>query len=250
MGGLTGWMTDLKAKQMKSLSLLFPSLTQLETLSIGVDDDSSGLSEALHGLCIKTMCLSGNCGGSLNVHHAELLSQSLSSLTQLETLTLHVSTYIDLQLPQSLKYLNFYCTGISPPELRDLVKTLSTCTQTLESKMEFGCAIFTYEYDESILYRQADPISPEEYITIPRELTVQTNVAVKRFRILNRIRVNRWYESADSSWSVRDHVVVENDDYDAVIVDDETYNLFVRHLDKDIVNRISMRLQSYAASNS
>ncbi|KAH3783176.1 hypothetical protein DPMN_161105 [Dreissena polymorpha] len=249
-------------------SQLFQSLIQLETLSMRVSrrnfnlwdletlsmrvSRNFNLWDSLRGLHITRLSLSG-VQESLKVNNAELLSQSISSLTLLETLTLHVFAYIDLQLPQSLKYFNFYCTGISPPELRDLVKALSACTQTVESKLEFGCARCIYKDNRS----RTTLFPPEEYIPVQLELTVQRNITVKRFRILDRIRADRWYESADSAWSVRDNVAVENDDYDDGIVDDDTYDLFVRHLDSDfkfldirIKNRISMRVQSHAASNS
>ncbi|KAH3783226.1 hypothetical protein DPMN_161159 [Dreissena polymorpha] len=81
------WMTDMT----ESMSLLFPSLTQLETLSLGLDKDYSGLWMALRGQYIKRLCLSG-LSQSMDVYHAKLLSKSISSLTQLETLTLHVFT--------------------------------------------------------------------------------------------------------------------------------------------------------------
>ncbi|KAH3783205.1 hypothetical protein DPMN_161137 [Dreissena polymorpha] len=229
-------------------SQLFQSLIQLETLSMRVVADSNlwdYLPETLHGLHITRLSLS-DVRKSLKLKNAELLSQSISSLTLLETLTLHVFAYIDIQLPQSLKYFNFYCTAISPPELRDLVKALSACTQTVESKLEFGCARCKYGHNWS----QLTFLPPEDYIPVQLELTVQRNITVKRFRILDRIRADRWYESADSAWSVHGNVAVENDDYNDGIADDDTYDSFVRHLDKRIKTRISMRVQSRAASNS
>ncbi|KAH3840728.1 hypothetical protein DPMN_114184 [Dreissena polymorpha] len=91
-GGLDGLVKDSAVKQMETLSLVFPSLTLLETLSIGVDDDC-GLSEALRGLYIKRLCLSGGLSEGLHVHHAELLSQSLVSLTVPEYLSQNYATY-------------------------------------------------------------------------------------------------------------------------------------------------------------
>ncbi|KAH3783224.1 hypothetical protein DPMN_161157 [Dreissena polymorpha] len=230
-------------------SQLFQSLIQLKTLSMRVSANSilwDYLPEALRGLHITRLSLS-DMEECLKVKNAELLSQSISSLTLLETLTLHVFAYIDLLLPQSLKYFNFYCTRISPPELRDLVKALSASTRTVESKLEFGCARGKYGDNLS----QLTLFLPEEYIPVQLELTVQRNITVKRFRILDRIRAVGWYDwSADSAWSVRDNVADENDDYDDGIVDDDTYDSFVRHLDSRIKNRISMRVQSHAASNS
>ncbi|KAH3783136.1 hypothetical protein DPMN_161064 [Dreissena polymorpha] len=247
-------------------SQLFKSLIQLKTLSMRVDaflDLCHYLPEALRGLHITRLSLSV-LQNFVKLKNAELLLQSISSLTLLETLTLHVFDYIDLQLPQSLKYFNFYCNRIKPPELRDLVKALSACSQTVESKLEFGCAGYKYITDH---WSETTLFPPEEYIPVQLELTVQRNITVKRFRILDRIRANRWYgywndsrygswedsrirATADSAWSVRDNVAVENDDYDDGIVDDETYNLFVRWLDNWIDNRISMQVQSHAASNS
>ncbi|KAH3770997.1 hypothetical protein DPMN_172297, partial [Dreissena polymorpha] len=74
-----------RVKYKESLSHLLPSLTRLETLSIGADKACPALWEALKGLSVKSLTIKGmNKGFELN--HTELLSQALSSLTQLETL--------------------------------------------------------------------------------------------------------------------------------------------------------------------
>ncbi|KAH3780640.1 hypothetical protein DPMN_158459 [Dreissena polymorpha] len=74
----------LNVAHEESLSQSLSSLTQLETLRIEVNYDSPGLGKVLHGLNINSPSLSIMQGG-LNVAHEESLSQSLSSLTQLET---------------------------------------------------------------------------------------------------------------------------------------------------------------------
>ncbi|KAH3774668.1 hypothetical protein DPMN_176054 [Dreissena polymorpha] len=58
-------------------------------LRIAVQYDSPGLWEALHGLHIKSLILAGVLSG-LRVEHTESLSQTLSSLTQLESLSIRV----------------------------------------------------------------------------------------------------------------------------------------------------------------
>ncbi|KAH3778627.1 hypothetical protein DPMN_180096 [Dreissena polymorpha] len=60
------------------------SLTKLETLSISVDEYSPGLLEALYGLKIKGLSLNHEYR-HFKREHREFLSQSLSSLSQLET---------------------------------------------------------------------------------------------------------------------------------------------------------------------
>ncbi|XP_052227668.1 uncharacterized protein LOC127842275 isoform X2 [Dreissena polymorpha] len=82
---------DLGEDHVEFLSQFLSSLTQLETLSISVYEDSPGLWEALRDLNITSLSLSGGWSGGLRVNHVESLSQSLSSLRQLETLSICVS---------------------------------------------------------------------------------------------------------------------------------------------------------------
>ncbi|KAH3793190.1 hypothetical protein DPMN_146695 [Dreissena polymorpha] len=97
-----------------SLNQSLSSLTQLGTLSIGVDVESPDLWETPHGLNIKRLSLCAK-RGTMRVWHAEKsFSQLLSSITQLETLTLHVDTFIALQVPRSLKYFNIYFNTLLP----------------------------------------------------------------------------------------------------------------------------------------
>ncbi|KAH3799219.1 hypothetical protein DPMN_152825 [Dreissena polymorpha] len=80
---------SVNVNQADSLSKLLSSLTHLDTLSIKVNNDSPGLWEALHGLNIKVMSLSG-LYACLNLNHVDYLAQSLSSLKHLETLSIDV----------------------------------------------------------------------------------------------------------------------------------------------------------------
>ncbi|KAH3712974.1 hypothetical protein DPMN_072736 [Dreissena polymorpha] len=169
---ICGELGGLKVNHEQSLSQSLTSIPYLETLYIEVQNDSIGLWETLCGLNIKSLCLSSWIFG-LKVKHARSLSQSLSSLKQLETLTLHVHTYVSLQLPQTLRYLNIFCDKLLQSELRELVDTLCTCTQTVDIKIEFGCDLF-----------DGPPL--QNYIPILQELVAQKNVAVKRFGMYNR----------------------------------------------------------------
>ncbi|KAH3780473.1 hypothetical protein DPMN_158288 [Dreissena polymorpha] len=164
---------SLNVDHEESLSQSLSSLTQLETLSIGVGYDSLGLWKALHGLNIKSLSLSGTCGG-LNVDHDESLSKSLASLTQLETVTLYVKIYKQIELPQSLKYLNIYCDVFLPSKVLELVDTLPTCTQKVESNLKLCC---------SLKFLIVDNIPLEEYTAIKQELEMRKNVTVEGFQI-------------------------------------------------------------------
>ncbi|KAH3771013.1 hypothetical protein DPMN_172313 [Dreissena polymorpha] len=210
-----------------SLSKTLSSLTQLETLSIDVEHESPGIWAALHGLNIKSLSLNGVWKGSgIDVKHAKTFSQSLSSLTQLETLTLHVHTYIALQVPQSLKNLNIYYDTMLPSELRELVDSLATCTHTIESKLEFGCA------------SSVDPpewIPIQEYIPVQQELAARKNDAVKRFRIYE------WPDSAGYAMSVRD--IGDVDDAASDILEDDVYKRFAKYIDRYKINRISILIE-------
>ncbi|KAH3797241.1 hypothetical protein DPMN_150818 [Dreissena polymorpha] len=239
---LRGKCRGLNVDAIQSLSQSLLSLTHLETLSIEVDDDSPAFWEALLGLNIKSLSLSGQFGG-LNVNHADSMSRSLASLNQLETLSISVRKYNDIQLPQPLKYLYIYCSTLLPSELRELVDTLSTFNQTAESKLEFGCASC-----EDFCFQ---PIPPEEYIAIQQELETLKNVAVERIRILNRSSKTGMFDNAAASArSVRGVSCVENDNRDSDNFKDDEYERYFDVLSNEIINRISMRLRITPVSNS
>ncbi|KAH3798123.1 hypothetical protein DPMN_151713 [Dreissena polymorpha] len=162
MGGLRG----LYVIHAESMSQSLASLKKLDTLSIEVKYYNPALWEALHGLNIKSLNLSG---GLSNYSNEE--SILLPSLKKLETLSLCVHMYIGIKLPQTLKHFNVYCSALLPSELREHLDTLSACTQALEFKIEFGCA----SSDVVPLTR----IPPEEYTAIQQELGTSKNVAVK-----------------------------------------------------------------------
>ncbi|KAH3777880.1 hypothetical protein DPMN_179328 [Dreissena polymorpha] len=234
------------------------------TCTITVYSDNTCLGETLHGLNVKHLRL--HCQYSdlrlrseyeragfitgLNVHnvpHVPLLSRSLTSLSQLETLAVYFDSheYIDLQLPPSLKYLTvYYYDGLSPSELRHLMNKLSACTQSLECRLEFAC--FKIEDDGVIYYKLViNKIPPEEYIPIQQELDALEHVEVKRFRMYDRTPNTDYWSSA--AWSVRDSVA-DDGDYVNNIIDDGFFNSIYRHAlfglsDIDNINRISIGLQ-------
>ncbi|KAH3780518.1 hypothetical protein DPMN_158334 [Dreissena polymorpha] len=173
---LRGFSEGLCVENVELQSQSLSSLTQLETLSIEVRYDSPGLWKALHGLNIKSLSLEGTWGG-LNVDHDESLSKSLTSLTQLETVTLYVKTYHQIELPQSLKYLNIYCDGFLPSKVLELVDTLPTCTQKVGSNLILCCFL-------EILLVENIPL--EKYTVIQQELQTRKNLTVERFQISDR----------------------------------------------------------------
>ncbi|KAH3770592.1 hypothetical protein DPMN_171881 [Dreissena polymorpha] len=211
----------------ESLTQLLSSLKRLETLEIGGTEDSPDLWKALHGLNIKSLSLS--CvrkSSGINVKHAETFSQSLSSLTQLETLTLHVHTYIALQVPQSLKYLNIYSDTMLPSKVCELVDSLAIYTHSIGIKLEFGCA-------SSIDPLERIPV--QEYIPFQQELAARKNVVMKRFRI---------YELPDSAgyaMSVRD--IGDVDDVASDILIDDVHKRFAKYMDRYKINRISILIE-------
>ncbi|KAH3770998.1 hypothetical protein DPMN_172298, partial [Dreissena polymorpha] len=193
--------TGIDVKHTLSMAKTLASLKHLETLSINVEHESPGLWEAFHGQNIKSLSLSGvHKSSGIDVKHAETFSQSLSSLTQLETLTLHVHTYIALQVPQSLKYLNIYSDTMLPSKVRELVDSLAIYTHLIGIKLEFGCA------------------SIQEYIPFQQELAARKNVVMKRFRIYE------WPDSAGYAMSVRD--IGDVDDADSDILEDDLLTKF------------------------
>ncbi|KAH3770965.1 hypothetical protein DPMN_172265 [Dreissena polymorpha] len=226
--------TGIDVKHTVSMAKTLASLIHLETLSIDVEHESPGLWEAFHGQNIKSLSLSGvHKSSGIDVKHAETFSQSLSSLTQLETLTLHVHTYIALQVPQSLKYLNIYSDTMLPSKVRELVDSLAIYTHSIGIKLEFGCA-------SSIDPSEQIPV--QEYIPFQQELAARKNVAMKQFRI---------YELPDSAgraMSVRD--IDDVDDADSDILEDDVYKRFAKYIDRYKINRISILIEISRASIS
>ncbi|KAH3802273.1 hypothetical protein DPMN_155946 [Dreissena polymorpha] len=87
---LSGMRKGIRVNYKELLCRSLLSLTQLETLSINVSAESPCIFVALHGLNIKSLILSGLEGGS-GVNREESMSESLSSLKQLEKLSIRVS---------------------------------------------------------------------------------------------------------------------------------------------------------------
>ncbi|KAH3785584.1 uncharacterized protein LOC127843245 [Dreissena polymorpha] len=201
------------------------SITQLETLIISVSVDRYGLWEAIHGLNIKNLRLFDDWRG-MTLEHVESLSESLSSLTQLEMFSIYVNEHIDIQLPPSLKYLNIYCYALDPSEFRDLLNTITACTQQVEIRLEFGC-FFPFHSKHTPM---------EEYNNVQQKVKTLKNVIVKRFIIYIR-RPGR------NKWSVR-YVDVSDEDYhDDYSGDNEEYLYLLCNMDDGMINRVSMRLQ-------
>ncbi|KAH3786751.1 hypothetical protein DPMN_164860 [Dreissena polymorpha] len=125
-------LRSLRVKHVESISQSLSSLIRMETLSIEVYDDSHVLWEALRGLNIKSLKQSGWCSGGLIVNHVVSLSQSLSSLTQLEKLSICVSEEMP-GLWGALRSLNINklslsgCLRVNNVEL--LSNSLSSLTQ-------------------------------------------------------------------------------------------------------------------------
>ncbi|KAH3885562.1 uncharacterized protein LOC127840600 [Dreissena polymorpha] len=83
------------------------------TCTLDVLSDCLGLWEILHGQNVKHLRLQGRFIG-LKVYRVPSLSRLLASLSQLETLTKHLSVYIDLQLPPTLKHFTVCYSMLSP----------------------------------------------------------------------------------------------------------------------------------------
>ncbi|XP_052214935.1 uncharacterized protein LOC127833615 [Dreissena polymorpha] len=239
---LGGQMYDLKVNHVE-LSQTLSSLKQLETLSIDMYNSPS-LWEALNGLNIKSLTLSGS-NERLGVNHVKSLSPTLLSLKQLETLTICVDNYIDIQLPQSLKYVNIYCKALCPTDLRKLAETLSACDQKIEGKLEFGCSCITPEFTTFIVFEQIPVV---KYMAILQELKKLNTVAVKRFQIFDRIP--HIMRNGDSAWSVRGICDADDDHEDFGNAQDYAYRQFITNINYKIINRISMRFVISPASIS
>ncbi|KAH3716693.1 hypothetical protein DPMN_059419 [Dreissena polymorpha] len=192
-----------------------------------------GIWDILHSQNVKHLRLQGWGYTSVKVDHVPSLSRSQASLTQQETLTMHLSSYIDLQLPPSLKHVNVCYKTLFPSELRHLVNKLCALTQSVECKLEFCCG-------NKITKGTANNIQPEEYIPIQQELQAREHVEVKRFRIYD-LKPNTDRRSVDK-WSVRGSVVDDGDNRDD-IGENELFKWYIRDFGGDVLNRISMRLQ-------
>ncbi|KAH3853888.1 hypothetical protein DPMN_096423 [Dreissena polymorpha] len=169
----------------------------------------------------------------LKVDNVSSMTRSLAFLSQLETLTMHLHEYIDLQLPPSLKHLTVYYATLSPAELRYLVNKLSLRTQSGECRLGFCCG---NKMETCGIKNKINCIPSEDYIPIKQEFEAREHVEVK-LRIYDRTpNTDAWPHDA---WSVRDSF--GDDDYGDEIADNEFYNIITRHYD-NVLSRISMRL--------
>ncbi|KAH3857244.1 hypothetical protein DPMN_099850 [Dreissena polymorpha] len=190
--------------------------------------------ETLHGLDVKNLSVRPPplTQSFASWHREPQMSQSLESLSQLETLRVNLSEYIDLQLPPSLKHLICSFYSLLPSQLSDLVNKLLTWTQSVECRLEFVCID---KRDKN----WSQKIPPEEYMSIKQNLEALENVKVKRFRI---------YEFALSTktWSLRDSVGVDDDDD---VDGGKAYQYSKYHASIDGLGRISMRIQINCVKN-
>ncbi|KAH3786752.1 hypothetical protein DPMN_164861 [Dreissena polymorpha] len=105
------------------------SLTHLKTHSIEMDCDFSSLRKALRGLNINDLSLNVWCR-SLRVKHVESMSQSISSLIRMETLSIGV----DVDKPGlwealrglNIKSLNERCKGLRVKHVELMSQSLSS----------------------------------------------------------------------------------------------------------------------------
>ncbi|KAH3803987.1 hypothetical protein DPMN_132259 [Dreissena polymorpha] len=212
---------------VESMSLSLSSLTQLETLSIKVPEDSTELCQAIHGLNINCLNLSG-FSEVFMLFREQFLGKSLSSFSQLEKLTLCVKVYTALPLPKSLKYLNIYCELIVALNFRNFVETLSACTQSLEIKLEIACT------------SEKMPCLPmQTYTSIHQELENMEHVKVTKFVIYTRKPLI--LTETDSNLLVQNVVVGVDGNRNDDIGDDELYKRFIDHMDE--LDRISVRFR-------
>ncbi|KAH3826237.1 hypothetical protein DPMN_128133 [Dreissena polymorpha] len=154
------YITSLKVS--KSPSTDASITTDLNnTCTFNVTRDSPGLWETLLGLNVKNLSISGlgYYTSELKINHVSSLSRSLATLSQLETLRMHLIAYIDLQLPLSLDHVTVCFDTLHPSELRQLVNKLSARTRSLKCIVEFVCGNFKDTNMRHI-------IPPEEYIPI------------------------------------------------------------------------------------
>ncbi|KAH3697995.1 hypothetical protein DPMN_085508 [Dreissena polymorpha] len=204
--------------------------------------DLPDLWESVYGLRIKSFSL-GNRYGRMKINHGTSFSQSLRSLKLLETLKIYFATYIDLQLPQSLKHVALFYDKLFSSQLRDLVNKLSALPGPLECRTEFGWSNKTVNEGDPHKYLN-NQFPAEEYFLIKQELEALENVKVKRFRIYDRsVEID---DGTTSAWSLRRGVVNDGDHSDDM-ADDEYYETFVSRISykDDVFSRISMRLQIF-----
>ncbi|KAH3808666.1 hypothetical protein DPMN_137023 [Dreissena polymorpha] len=108
---LCGMLNSLAKSHVFWFSQSLSSLTQLETLSMEMYDNNSGLLIGLHDLNIKNLSLTWKCSA---MEH--LMSQSLSSLKQLETLSMEFIWYspcLLAALQAALHGLHIKCLSMS-----------------------------------------------------------------------------------------------------------------------------------------
>ncbi|KAH3870989.1 hypothetical protein DPMN_034183 [Dreissena polymorpha] len=94
---------DITSLKVSKSPFTYASITTdlNNTCSFNVSSDSSGIWETLLGLSVKNLSIRGHgeVSSELKINHVSSLLRSLATLSQLETLRMHLVAYIDLQLP-------------------------------------------------------------------------------------------------------------------------------------------------------
>ncbi|XP_052272001.1 uncharacterized protein LOC127872705 [Dreissena polymorpha] len=139
---LYGSGEHLEVKNVSALCRSLSSLKQLDKLDVIVNNDTPGLWQALHGLNIKSLSLSGGETG-LIVHHVSALAQILASLIHLETLSIKVSEYNPC-LWEAIHGLNIKCLSLCNLGQLDHISSLSQSLASLTNLetlcVKFSCA--------------------------------------------------------------------------------------------------------------
>ncbi|XP_052234140.1 NLR family CARD domain-containing protein 4-like isoform X2 [Dreissena polymorpha] len=132
----SGFDHGLTVKNAKSLKQSILSLKQLETLNVDVYDDTPGLWEALQGLSIKSLSLSGQI---IEFKNATSLKKSISSLKQLETLDVSViEAYSNTVLWEAIQGLSIKSLRLSCFRLNFEEKYATSLKQLIVSLKELN----------------------------------------------------------------------------------------------------------------
>ncbi|KAH3789495.1 hypothetical protein DPMN_167676 [Dreissena polymorpha] len=276
---LSGRWITWKVNHVECFSQTLSSLTQLETLSISVNEDRPGLWEALSGLNIKSLSLDGPNPFGLKVNHVGRFSQTLSSLTQLETLSIIVREDIP-GLWEALRGPNIKSLSVGNSYREIKVNHVESFSQCLASLTQLATLIiYLREYIDIRLPQSLQyfniycvHLHPSELRDLLHTMAACTQKVESRLQFgymslsnpeyapleecidiqqkieeLKNIKVKRFriYERTVGSmeWSVRYIGVVEDDDHDNGSVDIEGYNGVILKMNVSKITRIAMLLQ-------
>ncbi|KAH3819524.1 hypothetical protein DPMN_121262 [Dreissena polymorpha] len=173
-------------------------ILDLRTAECALDlmKDSPGLYETLPTINITSLNMT-------KIEHPDMLSQTLPLLTNLQQLRICLKRYMEIKLPESLKYVFIIYTTFSPTSLQNFVQDMYTAKQNVDFKL-----LFRVEGNE------------DEYTRINQEVCKLDTVEVQQFDVVDKRHYCGVVAATATLFSTADET---DDDFDKHLLRREGY---------------------------